>query len=443
MSDRNRSDLEREENIYRQYVQSQRGVESRNAFIDRDQEEDYKRRVVQKTDSSALSTMAKLAGLGLGAYALGRVVPKDIWVDALHKMGMYGRGTFGRLMQGRNEAIQAMVNPRAHQASKRADRGLELIDYIRDEARPILAGVHQSEANTEARTIAERMIRERMKQRFGITETQHRLTGLTVHDVLELGRIEKGQKFKTIGHNTIETLKGLRQDPVFGGSFFDKLTVDSHLYKASYGKVGSSMVRDTRWASSKAFYNLLQNGLGFQIPFVGFKPVELIRPFFRMGEKRKDFALLGQGQKLTKDLTTPSTGVSMLVGGEVTHFGRSGVRALAPGLKFKTHKIDGIAQANLAQLGQHPLQSADLAAQGTDDSFKTFWSQVQDFIGFGPKYRDEPFVGARIAQAARLAKARRGGAKWVPHERLELETYRGVGDSTQMFDWVGRMIQKL
>lgn len=419
MADRNRTDLDRDADLYKQFIAAKRELYSRNANVDRSDREDYNRRIVEKEDSTTLETLAKIAGLGVSAYALGRTVPKDVWVTALHKMGQYGRASFGRSVQARNKAMQKMLDQRGIVTEgRRTAPGVELSDFIEKQANPLLRDTHNALIDRDARAFAMNEVRTKLQKDFA-NESTERLTGLTVGDVLKLSKTPHFDEFKVISEKSIKTLQEFRAKVDPNGSWFDHLVVDKHLYKAKHGALNKGIktgndILDTRWASRRALGENLYNGLGFQIPYVGFKPVDLFTPFFRLAGKRKTFQRLGQDQVLAEGVKTPSNGVSFLINGEITHFDYRGVKKIAPGRKFRAQVIDGIGEANLARLGRHPLQKI----KPNKDSFV---QNLQSAVGFGPMYRQEPQVAARIGYRSKIVKGLRDETiEWKPRTHLRM-----------------------
>lgn len=420
MADRNHTNLDRREDLYNQISQIQREIDSRDAFVDRADRDEYNRRVREREDSSTLGTMAKIAGLGFAAYAVGRTIPKDIWVDALHKMGQYGRETFGRAIQARNETLyQQLARRGLGKGAARAEaRSVGLADFIEQEARPFINDIQSTLTNRNARDFAENEVRRRLQMKFATSNTG-RLTGLTVADVLELAKKPNFEEFRVMSGNSLRTLKDFRAKLGDDTAWFDRLSVDNHLFRTKSGALPKAMkptdIRDIRWASRRALGNAAYNGLGFQIPFVGFKPVDLFAPFFRLANNdQRSFVRLGQGQKLAEGVFTPGSGTSYLIGGKVHHFGTSGVKKIASDRTFRAQVIDGIAKANLARLGKHPLQRV----KATPGSFS---ENLQELVGFGPMYREEAFAGSHFAYRARAVRGLRDGSvRWKPRDNLRL-----------------------
>lgn len=401
MADRNDTNLDRDEVLYEQVERAREGLSARNPFVDRIDRGNIDRHIAEQEESSVLRTMAKIAGLGVSAYALGRTIPKDVWVDALHKMGQYGRRSFGSAIESRNKLFGELADNRGFRTNGRREApGLGLADFLEEQANPMIREVHQTLTNRDARSFVEDEVKRRLQAQFATSNTG-RLTGLTVSDVLKMSTQPKYDQFKVLSKSSVKTLQDFRSTLGDNTKWFDNLTADQHLFKSTHGKLPSAMkagdIRDIRWASRRAIGDAAYNGLGFQIPFVGFKPVDLFTPFFKLAGKRKTFARVGQGQKLAEGVVTPKAGASFLIDGELTHFGPGGISKLHAGRKFRTHARDGIANANLAKLGQHPIQKVK-AKNGS------FWSNLQETIGFGPQYREEAFVGAHLTHRARAVK---------------------------------------
>lgn len=403
MADRNRTDRDRDENLYRSVFQGERGSDFRSSpFIDRADREQFLNQQEEKVNSSPLRTVAKVAALGLGAYALGRTIPKDTWIEALHKLGKFGDSTFGEFMRARNEAILSFVDRQGTNAGTRQlGRDTELSRIFREELKPLFLELSQSNANTDARQYAERQTRAVLERRFLRSHpSTQRNTGLTVNDLIHQGKTYNN-RFQVVSKRAYEEIMELRGRLDPDGQWFDNLVVDRHLYKAEYGKLPGA-IKDTRWASKRALGQAAYNGLGFQIPFVGFKPVDLFAPFVRhfIGEG-KSFAAIKPGQRLAQDVVAPKSGMTALMGGDLIHFGMKGPTRLAPGRKFSARMMDGIGKANLARLGTHPLQRAELEHTGPANTGKDFLSALQDFLGFGPKYRTQPQLFSRFITASR------------------------------------------
>jgi len=403
--DRNNTHLNRGEELREQILEAQRSRQ--NVFADRVERGELNRQLAEKEDVSALRKVAQIATLGVATYALGRAIPKDMWIDALHKLGQFGSEAFGR---NANATNRALIGLRGRGLRSRGGT-TELIDVIEQEANHFLRDVDQSTLNRSARDEALLKTRQILQDRFDVgrnSTTKH--TGLTVEDVLAQASQPNGNSYHVMSQRSIETLRKFRAKVDPTGSWFDKLVVDRHLH-VSKGGIGGQLF-DTRWASRRALGEKLYNGLGFQIPYVGFKPVDLLAPLFRLGGKRESFVRLGQNQTIAHGLATPKSGLSYLINGEAYHIGSRNFTALAPGRKFQTHAIDSIAKANLGRLGAHPIQKV-VAKQGS--SFEA----LQEMLGIGPMYREEPFAGAHIFHKARVESGLRDGTvKWQPRQNL-------------------------
>lgn len=406
---------------YREMLLEQRGTYARNPFIDRDSEESYQRAVHEKEDLSTFQKITKIGALGLAAYALGRTVPKDIWVEAAHRLGVYGKSVFGRYMEARNQIV---LQTAERQLAKRGATS-ELSEFVESEARPFLQDIEAGATSTDARQRALRLTREQLQQKFGRSHPGlQKYTGLTFSDVMAM-RASQGEQFKVISTQAYDSIMQMRSKLDPSGEWFDKLLVDRHLYKARTGLVGQgivpSHVLDTRWTSMRAFGQMAYNSLGFQIPFVGFRPVDLVAPFFRLFSEGRSLARVGLGQKIASDIVAPRTGITYMIGGKVMHFGSTGVVDIAPGRVFKAQKIDSLAEANLAILGIHPAQRASLAARsGVPRTRQDFFSKLQDLIGFGPKFRSQPWVpGMVMARAKERRAIRAGEAFYKAYQNVE------------------------
>lgn len=408
-------DLQRFEEIKQQLLR-ERSSNARNPFVDRSDEESYQRAVSEKEDSSAFRTITKIGMLGLAGYALGRTVPKDVWVDAIHKMGSYGKGIFGRYIEARNSVITGKVT-RGFAGTTTS----QLSDFLEEQARPFLYDIETSSANITAREAALRETRARLQERFGRSHPKlNKYTGLTVEDVLQL-KASQANNFNVISQESYDVILRARRRLDPSGEWFDKLVIDHNLYRAKHGALGQSAIRDNRWASKRSLGEMAYNSLGFQIPFVGFRPVDLIAPFFRMGAKDIDFARVGKGVTVEAGIVAPTVGVTYMVGGKLMHYGSKGVTNLAPGRVFRAQKIDKFAEANLARLGKHPLQSDRLNQQGPIQTAQDFSSKLQDLAGFGPKYRSQPWAPSSVFHRAKEQEAIRSGqAYYRPYTNIKV-----------------------
>jgi hypothetical protein len=418
VADRNRTDVDRGESLYRQFIQGERGVKSRDLYIDRADRDEYKKKVEQKTETSTFQRMVQIAGVGIGGLVLGKSIPKDIWVQALHKMGMYGRKNFGRMVHARNQLIEEEVLSRGFvlRGRERAPT-VELADFIEKRAAPFLLDLEQSRVHTDARTMANIHVRRELQERFGQEATEG-LTGLTIQDVIALSKTKHFSETRVISDRSIKTLIDFKKSLGHDSAWFDKLVVDRNLFKSKAGSlpkaIKASDILDTRWASRRAFGDLLNNGLGWQVPFVGFKPIDLIAPFFKMAGQSPQYARLGQGQRIAFDTVTPQKGISYLIDGGLFHFDHTGMTHMAVGKRFRAHVADSIGKANVSRFGAQPSQR-----------FKprpgSFIDSLQDLVGFGPAYRDESFVGSHLTFAAKInRRLKRGEVEWVSNPTVKL-----------------------
>lgn len=403
--DRNNTHLNRGEELRAQILEAQRSRQ--NVFSDRIERGELNRQLAEREDVSAFRKVAQIATLGVATYALGKAIPKDIWIDSLHKLGQFGTELFGKNV---NASERALIGLRGRGLRSRGGT-TELIDVIEQEANHFLRDVDQSTLNRSAREEALLRTRRILQERFEVgRNSTSKHTGLTVSDVLSQASQPNGNSYHVMSDRSIETLRKFRARVDPNGSWFDQLVVDRHLH-VSKGGIGGQLI-DTRWASRRALGEKLYNGLGFQIPYVGFKPIDLLAPLFRLGGKRESFVKLGQNQAIAHGLSTPKTGFSYLLNGEAYHIGTRNFTALAPGRKFQSHAIDSIAKANLGRLGAHPIQKI---VANQNSSFES----LQEMLGIGPMYREEPFAGAHFVHKARIEKGLRDNTiRWEPRANL-------------------------
>ena len=396
-----------------------RGLFHRSDSVPREDRHEFADTQQQQEDSSFVRTAAQVAMLGFGARALGRVIPKDIWIQAAHHMGSFGHNRFGRFMEARTAAILRRLDPAAAKeyASKRTSTELDRV--ITDEINPLLREMESSLTGTTARDQMERRIALQLKERFGASHDTTHLAGLDFGSVLkgsEAGGFNN--QYKVISERSIETIRGIRErvDPT--GRWFDKLVIDPGLHRSTAGKV-----YDTRWASGRRLGEMAYGALSFKVPFVNFRPVDLFAPFFRMTGPGKLASPVGQGVTLADGITTPQQGINYFLGGELLNIGSRGVTELAPGRVFRAQVKDTLAEANLARFGGLPSQQPGFLSPVTPTTRKGFFESIQDLLGMGPKYRTQPSVIGSLIESSRVrAGVRSGKVKWQPFENVRVES---------------------
>lgn len=384
-------------------------------LLGKENRSEYQDSIKHEEDSFLLGTVAKIAGLGGAAYLIGRSIPKDIWVEAAHKLGQYGSKNFGKILAARNKAAGSLIDPSIASYNGRRARDLELSKVLTDEVVPFMNEIHQTATTQDALTYAMNKTRRALQDRFGAGQkAQEKLAGLTIGDVLDLAKKDKKQAFKVLGENSVNVIEeAYKKHP---GLLDRSMIVDSHMYVSKANQIGKgasfSSIRDVRWTSRRAFSDLLHNGLGFQIPFVGIRPVELLSPFFRLADKRRVVARLSPGQHVTETLSTPLSGKTYAIGGELVNFGHYGKKELNRGIKYRTHELDSIAKASLARIGKHPAQ----LVKDKD----TFVDRVQSFLGFGSKYKQQAFAPLHFVHGSRVKEGlRKGTVGFLPHKEIE------------------------
>ncbi len=379
------------------------------ANLDRSERSRYQAEQSSQSDGFLLSSVAKIAGIGVAGYLLGRVVPKDIWVDALHKMGQYGSATFGRALATRDRILSQAIDKRIVNAARRAERDVELARVVRDELNPFVADINQAALSQSATTYARNQVKAALQTNFSAAAPSgKRYTGLTLGDVLGLAKQDRKSAFKVIGEKNLDILERFHAVNAQKSPWIDNLVVDRHLYKSTAGRLNFSSIRDTRWASRRGLGDLATNGLGFQIPFIGLRPIDLISPLLKLGGRGPTFFRVGQNVKVAEGVYSPGYGLTYGINGKLHHFDQLGARPVAPEKRFRYQEIDGIAKASLARLGQHPAQNPQLSGSAFDTA--------QDLLGFGPAYRQQSFIGNHLLHGARVRKGLKTGTiKWQPN----------------------------
>jgi len=408
----------REDDPIRRMVQS-RDLNARD-IPDREDQSILSRGIEDKADISIFTTVAKVAATGFAVYALGKSTPKNVWVEALHRVGKVGGATFGRMKRKFDQTIEdQLVKKFGHGFGygRNVNRSVALADVIEHELGPMVYNdLHGYAATRTAKNSVNSAIRRTLEEKFGGAGLAGRgdaLTGVTVADILGTTANQRTQ-FNVISETAYSNIKGMRNklDPT--GKWFDKLVVDKHLnFKGGMKSFGSDSLRDTRWISRSSIGDALNNSLGFTIPGVGFRPLDLFTPFARLlgMAERRTFGVLGNNAPLKAGMKSPKLGLNLFVGGEIHNVSTLGGHQLV-GSGFNALNIDRMAVANLSRLGEHPAQQLSTTP--------TFWDSVQNLLGIGTKYRTQASGFSRIVQASRNAQQlRQGNIAWDPYETVK------------------------
>lgn len=404
MSDRNDSNYGRE--VDPTYVPP---ADSGRQDVAREDREAYLATQQQKSSQPFLRKASAIAAIGLGGYALGRSIPRDIMIDSLHKLGQLGRSTFGEAIRLRNEALLEAFDPAlaARYASRSAGKETELSTLIREELSPFVNDLRKTAASNQAQGDVLSRARQELERRFSSTGLEHpKFRGITVGELNNIGSTPDA-KFEVISKEAYERIMDMRTKVDPGGEWFDRLLVDRHLYTSQVGRLDTAIkpgtIRDLRWSSKRNLGEMAHNLLGFQIPIVGFRPVELVAPFFRhFAGENPSFTRLEQGQKIASNVTTMDTGLNYLIGGKAINVGVRGVTQIAPERAFTARKMDALGKANQARLGLLPNQN--LKTPKDKQSFDFFSAKLQDWLGFGTRFREEDQAFTRLTRAAKRAK---------------------------------------
>lgn len=392
--------------------------------VAREDREAYLAAQQQKSTQPILRKASAIAALGLGGYALGRSIPRDIMIESLHKLGQLGKSTFGEALRLRNEALLEAFDPALAKRyiSRSAGAETELSTLIKEELSPFINDLRKSSASAHGQGDMLSRARAELERRFSSTGLQNpKYRGITVGELNAIGNTPDS-KFEVISKEAYQRIMDVRRKVDPQGEWFDRLLVDRHLYTSQVGRLDSgiktSSIKDLRWSSKRNIGEMAHDALGFQIPIVGFRPVELVAPFFRQfGAERPSFVKLGEGQKIASNVTTLDTGLNYLIGGEALNVSAGGVKRIAPGRVFTANKMDSIGKANQARLGLLPNQN--LRTPKNKDSFDYFSAKAQDWMGFGTRFREEDQAFTRLTQAAKRAKGIRDGTwKFNTYENI-------------------------
>lgn len=387
MDDRNRIDRNREHNIDEADNLAYRGVYTREDY-DRADRQERLQRVYEKTDSSLFGKIAQIASLGLGAYALGKAVPKDIWIDAGHKLGMIGRKPFERFLAKRDEVITQVLGGKA-KISREHGRGTELTDILSTQVRNLVDDLRQNYTRGNSVNQAKEQTRRALEGKFGSIESgSSRYKVVTVSDIMEMAKRKDTNVFNVIDRNSYNALINTRNwlGPN-NSNWFDKLALDAKLYQRN----GS--IADLRSFSLRSVGNVVRKAIDRPIPFTSFSPYSIIKPFIDIAGRGQLIGRVGSGIKISEGIETPKQGISYVIDHKLFNFGRSSFEAIAPEKNFTAHNFDALGLANAAKLG-------NLSSQKLRKSNKPgFFRALQDAIGIGPKFRTEASIVGKVLSA--------------------------------------------
>jgi intein/homing endonuclease len=400
MTDRERTDKPREENLTQQFIQGERGVESRNADIDRSDREDVQRRIYEKADSGFFSTVGKIAALGVGAYALGKAIPKNVMIDALDKMGARGKDVAKRFLSASDELMYGQT------ASRRLGTRSEFGTFLTESIEPTIQDLTSHGVGGNAREVAidemRKVIRSRYATKNGVSSQYN---NLTVSEVLNLNP-EKAKDI--IGENVYDILMARRGvlDPT--GNLFSRVRVDSKLYSGPNG------IKDTRWSGISSIGNLIKAGLSRKMPVLNFSPYDVIKPLEQLLGKGNDTGIVGRNQTMAPGIKSGGDGLNLLIGGKLWNFGNGTARQLSES-KFTRHEVGSIGDAYMASMGSHPLQRP-----GVRVGVSGVINGPLDIIGLGQRYRTAgAVVGMPKLAAERRAALAAGDITFHGHERIK------------------------
>lgn len=397
-----------EELIYKR-LQQQRSASYRDPFISREDRDEYNRNLQEAEDSTKLTTAAKIAGLGFGAYLLGRAIPKDLYIDALNKMGSYGSSFFNRAISARNAAVQSLGNRGGQLVRSVTDENIGLVNFIEKEARPLFDALDHSITHRSARQRALDETKSLLEKRYSLLNRSHnKYVGLTVADVLSQAKNNQNS-FSTLSTNALSSLVSFRNRVNPTGSWFDNLVIDPHIFRE---RLRPNSIADIRWSSKKSMGSFLTDKLGFEIPYTGFRPLDLFTPIVRLFSKGEGISRVGNFQTVAQGIKTPAHGLNYIIDGKLFNFNYRTATRIGGDRLFRSHPIDSIAKANLSKLGNHPLQRLQ-------PNPNSFWQNIQAAIGFGPMYREEPAALTKAAYNARVSRGLRSGdVSWKSRANL-------------------------
>ena len=419
MSDRNDTNYSRD--IDPNYVPP---ADSGRQDVAREDREAYLAAQQRKESSPFLRRASAIAAIGLGGYALGRSIPRSSMIEALHKLGQLGKSTFGEAIRLRDQALLEAFDPALAKryATRAGGAETELSTLIKEELSPFVNDLRKTAASNSAQADVISRAREELERRFKSTALDSKeFRGITVGELDSIGK-HPDAKFEVISKEAYQRIMDMRSKLDPQGEWFDRLLVDRHLYTSQMGRLDSaikpSSIRDLRWSSKRNIGEMAHDLLGFQIPIVGFRPVELVAPFFRhFAGENPSFVKLERGQRIASNVVTPDTGLNYLIGGKAFNIDVFGASKVAPGRSFTARKMDSIGKANQARLGLLPNQN--LKTPKNKDSFNYFSAKLQDWLGFGPRFRDEDQAFTRLTQAAKRAKGIEDGTwKFNTYENI-------------------------
>lgn len=360
------------------------------------------------SDSGFIGTAVKIgAGIAavgfLGRTALGR----DAFVQAMGYLGRAGRNIMSPIKSAARGALESAFGV-ARSGQRSAIESFELLDDLAHATRMY----QQLEVETGRRLSGNpayqaeiaRQIRTGLRARGyaqAASTAQGNFRSVTVGDIFASTNLQSQIDSRTFG-----VLRQARQAGY--------LTDDFVLHRGRAGlRMDPSSAQgfvDVRFMSPRVLlrgaYNALSN---IQVPFVGFRPVDLVASVMRPFSEGVFAGRVGRGLKLGDGVSTPG-GAPFVIGGKLRSLTPSG-RFVDVANDVRLFKMGQVGRASLERHGNAVFADEISALSQTNQANLRWWQKLQLAVGVGRPYRtqDQVFkalVGDPIARQREIEAGR-------------------------------------
>lgn len=374
------------------------------------------------TDSGLIGTAVKI-GLGLAAakFIGNRALGNDTFVQAMGYLGRAGRNILSPVRSAARGALESAFGV-ARSGQRSAIRQFELLDDLAHATKMY----SQLEAETGRRLSGNpayqaeiaRQVREGLRSRGYerlASTSQGNFRSVTVGDVFSNLNLQR-----QIDAGTFQVLRDSRRAGYLADDFV--------LHRGRAGiRLDPSAAQgfvDLRFMSPRVVmrgaYNAISN---IQIPFTGFRPVDLIASVTRPFSEGVFAGRVGKGIKLGDGVNVPNFGTSFVIGGKLRTLTDKGVFVdVADDVRL--FKMGQVGRASLERHGNAVFADEISALSQANQPNLRWWEKLQLATGVGRPYRTQNQVFKSLVSdpIARMRAVEGGTASIEAFQHIRRDT---------------------